>query len=265
MSYPHVESIAQRLFTLAASDFESESKITSYKKRRIWVVYWINFQKVVVWSIILSIVWGLINVYIEEQEKESIVDGDIVFTDSTTVITPPIQDSVTLSPEEIFQILKQKELDNGFQETSLSNSELSQCYNFSPEHGSLENYLEIHVGGGTDVAIKLLDYSDNRCIRYVFVNSGSTYRIENIREGQYYLKIAYGREWLSKVEGGQCIGKFIRRPKYEKGVDVMDYTMSTDPFGTQTWTNYSVKLDVIDTDFKSSFTTEGISEGEFNQ
>ena len=84
----------------------------------------------------------------------------------------------------------------------------------------MNNYLEVYVGSGTDVSIKIMNLNTDKCIRYVFINSGSSYTINNIPEGRYYLKIAYGKNWLSKVESGQCIGKFIRNPMYEKGEDI---------------------------------------------
>jgi hypothetical protein len=46
----------------------------------------------------------------------------------------------------------------------------------------INNYLEVHVGGGTDVAIKVMNLETDKCIRYVFINSGSTYKIKNIPE-----------------------------------------------------------------------------------
>jgi hypothetical protein len=119
-------------------------------------------------------------------------------------------------------------------------------YNFVPTKSDIDNYLEVQVGGGTDVAIKVMNSENEQCIRYVFVNSGSTFRIRNITEGKFYLKIAYGKDWFSKVENGKCIGKFLRNPMYEKGKDILDFNLqhTVDGFNIP---SYQLKIDVIAT------------------
>ena len=103
-----------------------------------------------------------------------------------------------------------------------------------------------------------------KCVRYVFINSGSTYEIHNIPEGVYYLKIAYGKDWYSKVENGQCVGKFLRNPMYEKGDNIMDFNIQyTD--GGYSVPSFSLQLDVISSDRENTFNSQNISESEFNQ
>lgn len=109
-----------------------------------------------------------------------------------------------------------------------------------------------------------MNLENDKCIRYVFINSGSTYKIRNIPEGRYYLKIAYGKDWLSKVENKQCNGKFIRNPLYEKSEDIMDFNIQ------QTLKGYNIpsfrlSLDVIASNTKNTFNSQNISENEFNQ
>src|SRR5690606_22190015 len=109
-----------------------------------------------------------------------------------------------LSPEEQLQQKKNELISEGWEEKNIENGQLPVCYNFQPKKGKIKNRLEVHVGGGTDVAIKVMNISTEKCVRYVFINSGSTFKIRNIPEGQYYLKIAYGKNWFSKLENGQC-------------------------------------------------------------
>ncbi len=100
-----------------------------------------------------------------------------------------------------------------------------------------------------------MNLQTNKCIRYVFINSGSNYKIRNIPEGKYYLKIAYGKEWFSKVENEHCIGKFLRNPLYEKGDDIMDFDLQKASYGYNV-SSYQLKLDVI---------SSPTSEEEFNK
>ena len=152
----------------------------------------------------------------------------------------------------------------GWEEKSIQNGQLPSCYNFKPKRGSVSNYLEVSVGGGTDVSIKVMDINSEKCIRYVFINSGSTYNIRNIPEGRYYLKIAYGKHWVSKSENGKCIGKFTSNQLYEKGQDVLDYNLQyTD--GGYSVPSFKLQLDVISTGTSNSFNSQNISETEFNE
>lgn len=169
-----------------------------------------------------------------------------------------------LTPEEILQKEKDKLITEGWEETSIINGEFPSCYNFTPQKSDIDNYLEVYVGSGTDVAIKLMNQQTEKCIRFTYINSGSKYRIRNIPEGKYYLKIAYGKDWFSRVENGQCIGKFIRNAIYEKGDEIMDFTLQyvSDGYNVP---SYQLKLDVIASNTMNTFNTEHISEDEFNQ
>jgi len=169
-----------------------------------------------------------------------------------------------LTPEQKIQEEKQQLISEGWEEKGMENGLMPSCYNFKPKTDkSIDNNLEINVGGGTDVVIKLMNVKSEKCIRYVFINSGSSYQIRNIPQGVYYLKIAYGKEWLSKIENNQCIGKFIRSPMYEKGENIMDFTIQ------RTYDGYSIpsfrlSLDVISSNLSNSFSSHNISETDFN-
>lgn len=169
-----------------------------------------------------------------------------------------------LTPEQKIQQEKQQLISEGWEEKGMENGLMPSCYNFKPKSDkSIDNNLEINVGGGTDVVVKLMNVKSEKCIRYVFINSGSSYQIRNIPQGVYYLKIAYGKEWLSKIENNQCVGKFIRNPMYEKGEDIMDFTIQ------KTYDGYSIpsfrlSLDVISSNLSNSFSSHNISETDFN-
>jgi hypothetical protein len=134
----------------------------------------------------------------------------------------------------------------------------------SLKKSKIDNYLEVKVGGGTDVAIKVMNARTQKCIGYVFINSGSTYKISNIPEGTYYLKIAYGKDWFSRVQNKQCVGKFISNPLYEKGDDMMNFDLKYTSDGYRI-RSFQLQLDVIATSSVNTFSSQNISEREFNE
>ena len=127
--------------------------------------------------------------------------------------------------ERKLKIQKDSLLAEGWEEKDLQNGQLPSCYNFLPQKGKFDNSLDVHVGGGTDVTLKLMNIKSNNCVRFIFINSGSSHHISHIPEGKYYLKKKKKKNWLSKITNGQCIGKFIRNPLYEKGEDILDFNI----------------------------------------
>jgi len=168
-----------------------------------------------------------------------------------------------LNQENTIDNQKDKWLDEGWKERNIKNGQMSSCYNFRPYNGKIDNKLEVHVGGGTDVVIKVMNLETNICVRYVYINSGTTYLINNIPEGMYYLKIAYGKNWYSKSDNNQCKGKFFHNPLYEKGTDIMDFNIKYhgDSYSVP---SYQLQLDVISNENVSTFSSQNISEIEFN-
>lgn len=145
---------------------------------------------------------------------------------------------------------------------------------FSPKRdNSTDNYLEVCVGNNTDVVVKLVRKDNDQTIRYVYVKGTETYRIKNIPQALYYLKIAYGRNWRQKEVNGQLVGKFLSNAQYEIGTETLDYHYkygakeTTSEGYTQNYSipSYSVELNVISSSAISNFDTNSISESEFNQ
>ena len=194
----------------------------------------------------------------ESNQENTRKNGDL---NNTFVEQTPIAE---LTSEQKYEQEKERLISEGWQEQDIQNGQLPSCYNFKPQKGSVNNYLEVYVGSGTDVSIKIMNLNTDKCIRYVFINSGSSYTINNIPEGRYYLKIAYGENWLSKVESGQCIGKFIRNPMYEKGEDIMDFHIQhlADGYSIP---SFKLQLDVVSSGISNSFSSQNLSENEFNQ
>lgn len=96
-------------------------------------------------------------------------------------VDPILQDSINL-------------INAGYEIRQLKNGAEPDCFNYTPRKSSIDNKLEVYVGYGSDVAVKLIDKETENCIRYFYVNSGSTYTIRGIPQGIYYLKLAYGKQ-----------------------------------------------------------------------
>ena len=144
------------------------------------------------------------------------------------------------------------------------NGELSGCSEIKPRYNKgLDNKLLITVGSNASVAVKLINISNDKCIRYVFINKNSTYSIRNIPEGRYYLKIAYGDDWSIMDGQSYCTGRFTKNTLFEKGEDILDYNLVYSGNGYQV-PSFSLKLDVIITeDRMNSFNTDKINENDF--
>lgn len=128
---------------------------------------------------------------------------------------------------------------------------------------TLINKLIITVGNNASVAVKLINIENEQCIRYVYINSNTTYSIRNIPEGRYYLKIAYGENWSIMDGQPNCTGRFTKNTLFEKGDEILDYNIISSENGYQV-PSFSLKLDVIISNEKmNTFNTDKISESEF--
>lgn len=236
----------------------------SSKKYKIWdSIAKINFKLLfVILFIGLALFIGISNELNNDNsnEKAAINNGDLdsSFTNSNSDTSDNIPDEILVEKE------REKLIAEGWSEEDLSNGQLPICYNFKPLKGKYDNYLEVQVGSGTDVVIKVMNSKTEKCVRYVFINAGTTYKIKNIPQGTYYLKLAYGKDWFSKVENGQCIGKFLRNAFYEKGDEIIDFNIK-DEGESYSVPSFKLKLDVISRSPVNTFSSEKISEEYFNQ
>lgn len=278
LAYPHVENLSLKLVNLAGSDGNAIGKILSFTEQQKYWNYWKKYKGI---AIVMAALFFFAIISNEGDNSSSVyssnqynrpTDGDLNNTfiedleasKSSKSTEQNASHNTELTYEQKLQQEKEKLIAEGWEETDVNNGQLPSCYNFIPKKSKIDNYLEVHVGGGTDVAIKVMNLYTDKCIRYVFINSGSTYKIRNIPEGTYYLKIAYGKDWFSKVEGGKCVGKFIRNPMYEKGKDIMDFNLKYTSDGYSI-PSFQLELDVISTNKMNTFSSQNISENEFNE
>lgn len=78
-------------------------------------------------------------------------------------------------------------------------------------------------------------------------------------QGIYYLKLAYGYDWMSFVENGEKIGKFTRNVSYERSQDTFDFGMKN----SIEERNFSLEINVVDSKLENNFLTTPINEEEF--
>lgn len=140
--------------------------------------------------------------------------------------------------------------------------ELSSKYGVESKFGQQDNYFDIETGPGCDVAIKIVNKADEQCIRYVFVPEDTTINIQMIPQGQYYLKLAYGKEWMEYInEDGTIDGKFTSNVFYDKSVDVFDFGKKN----SSSVINYVLRINVKENNIQNNFETVSISESEFRR
>ena len=145
---------------------------------------------------------------------------------------------------------------------TLPSGELSREYGIKGRYGQQDNYFDIEIGKGRDVAIKIVDALTNNCVRYVFVPENTSVNIQMIPQGKYYLKLAYGKDWMEYDNGeGSLSAKFTRNVTYYRSTDVFDFGKKN----SSNVINYHLQINIIDIEPQNNFGTVEISETEFMQ
>ena len=153
---------------------------------------------------------------------------------------------------------QQQMLDNGWVKDT-PDEDMSETYGVESAYGIQDNYLDITIGKGCDMAVKIIDCRTDKCIRYVYVAECSTTTVQQIPQGKYYLKFTFGNDWMSLDEGGKKVGRFTRHVSYERSLDTFD-------FGIKNSTeerNFSLEINIVDNKLYNNFLTTSISEEEF--
>ena len=156
-----------------------------------------------------------------------------------------------------------------WESTEYVTGETPECLNIVPEFDySLDNFLKItNVGSNTEAVVKLIriDNANGEELTYriAYIQDGDVHQMKNIPAGKYYLKIAYGKDWRETTDNGNCYGKFVQNPQYEKGQDIVDFTPIKTSQGVDV-PSYELSLDVSNTGSNNSLETKDISEQNFN-
>ena len=148
----------------------------------------------------------------------------------------------------------------------IENGNITSCSGIKPLYDNSIGTKLIISAQMTDVAIKIVNYKTDRCIRIVFVNDGSTYTAKAIPEGKYYLKIAYGNDWKVKEGDPICKGRFTSHVSYKKDYSIYDFNKIYKNNGRVSIPYYTLKLYRTYTTDNSESNSVGnsISETDFN-
>ena len=115
------------------------------------------------------------------------------------------------------------------------------------------------MGEGYNVAIKIVDAATDKCVRYAVVRENSTTTVSQIPQGRYYLKLAYGQDWMELSTDSMIIGKFTRNAFYERSRQIYDFGKKN----SLEQVNYELRINVQDASGMNNFETTPISEEEF--
>lgn len=270
LAFPYVEYLSIKLAKLAKTDSNKIQKVYNFVRKQKYLGYWFKYRGVIIiFSFILipafiSIISPSDYSYVNTNSTSySNNDNYHANGDLNNTFDNFNQGNNNFSDSNSYEPTKSKLIAEGWEEDQFENGQLPSCYNFKPKKSKIDNYIEVNVGSGTDVVIKVVNYRTDLCIRYVYINSGSSYKIRNLPEGVYYLKIAYGKNWFSKVENGKCIGKFISNPLYKKGENLMDFHLKHHENGYSI-PSFRLSLDVVQTHDGNEFNSNSISEDDFN-
>ena len=152
-------------------------------------------------------------------------------------------------------------LNNGwYVPMNMPSGELPKKYGIKSKYGQQDNYFDIEIGRGCNVAIKILDVEKDKCIRYIFAPENTSVNVQMIPQGRYYLKLAYGKDWMEYDNGdGTIRGKFTSDVSYDKSVDVFDFGKKN----SSNIVNYLLQINVVDSELQNNFGAVEISEAEF--
>lgn len=153
---------------------------------------------------------------------------------------------------------QQKLLDAGWTMESPS-EDLTKDYGIKPVYGTQDNYFDISIGKGCNVAVKIMDYRTDKCIRYVYVAENTTTTVQEIPQGVYYLKLAYGYDWMEVQTNEGKIGKFTKSVFYGRSQDTFDFGVKN----SRNKINYRLEINVKDSKLENNFVAIPIDEKEF--
>ncbi len=187
---------------------------------------------------------------LEDARRRAAKGGDVASTpiESTTPSygsssnnnSRPTAATMTVSREDKYSSWEKKTYKSGATPKS---------FNFKGKFDyKLDNYLKIKVGKNTEVVVKLYKMGqtekDDELVRVTYINTNTTQFIRNIPEGEYFLKIAYGKQWVETMKNGKRFGTFSKNALYEKGKQILDFNTVKTSKGINV-PSYNLSLDLL--------------------
>lgn len=177
--------------------------------------------------------------------------------------------SNTSSPKAASIEVSREDKYSSWEKKTYKSGATPKSFNFKGKFDyKLDNYLKIKVGKNTDVVIKMYKMgktkADDQLVRVTYINSNATQFIRNIPEGEYYLKIAYGKEWKETTENGKKFGTFTKNALYEKSEQILDFNTVKTSKGINV-PSYNLALDLLPSGGGySTGSDDNISASQFN-
>lgn len=166
-----------------------------------------------------------------------------------------MQQAASLTPEQ-----EQLASEGWYMPKTPPTGELAKEYGVKARFGRQDNYFDIEIGKGSSVAVKIIDATTQECIRYVLVPENSSVSVQMIPQGKYYLKLAYGKDWMEYDNGdGTIAGKFTKDVSYGKSVDIFDFGKKN----SSSIISYTLQINVENSKLQNNFATIDITESEF--
>ena len=143
---------------------------------------------------------------------------------------------------------------------SLTGCNGSRIQEKTSDSTKLSQSQEHLISEGWYIPVKIIDASRDKCIRYVLVPENSSVSVQMIPQGRYYLKLAYGKDWMEYDNGdGTITGKFTKNESYDKSVDVFDFGKKNSSDNV----SYVLHINVVNSKLENNFETQEISEDDF--
>lgn len=156
-------------------------------------------------------------------------------------------------------VLQEQMIEEGWKLGNPEQGDLPEEYGVTAQLGIVDNYFDIELGGDADMVIKIVNIETDETVRYLFVPHDSRTTINEIPAGKYYLKFAYGNDWMSHTDGYHTEGKFTKNTIYEKSNDSFDFGS----VGSLESVSYSLKIRIEEDQRYEDFSTIAITEEEF--
>jgi hypothetical protein len=187
-------------------------------------------------------------------------------TPQTTIDTAKADINTSPLPSNNYSNDNNNILEPVYTKVLMKNGNITDCSGIKPLYDNSISTKLIISAQMTDVAVKIMNYETNRCIRFVFVNDGTSYTTKAIPEGKYYLKFAYGNDWQVKEGEPVCKGRFTSHTSYKKDYSVYDFNKIYQSDGRVSIPYYTLKLYRTYTSDNSESNSAGnsISETDFN-
>ena len=123
---------------------------------------------------------------------------------------------------------------------------------YTPDNGDLPSKYGVRP-------VKVVDAETENTIRYVYVSENTKTTITEIPAGKYYLKLAFGYDWMNYDQGSIIRGKFSKSAYYQISNEIFDFgaknTMNARSFSLKIHTNHDPNY--------TNFSTSEISEEQF--